>query len=612
MRLPKPFYRLPVRFDAARLREEVGALPAAAWAAHPGKIEGNSSVRLISVAGGETDAVNGVMLPTQHLQRCPYVRQILASFGVVWSRSRFMRLAPHSNVPEHADINYHWFNRVRLHIPVITRPEVRFHCGDQSVHMAAGEAWLFDNWRLHRVENPCADERIHLVADTTGTSRFWQLAAQADSASEVRDLPYDPARNAEPMTERTTPPVVMPPAEVELQAMDLRSELALRTDTPEGRGRLARYHGMLDAFCRDWRQIYLLHGDRPSGWPEYARLREAIRTASRQLAEGIAARTNGVDIHTVLEGRLLRHVLTASDHDVASVSSPSVSTPAAARRETRTALKQPIFIVAAPRSGSTLLFETLAASRNLTTLGGEAHWLIEGLPQLRPGAPEVDSNRLTAAHASPDVASQVVSGALGHLRDADGQPVAAGEGIRLLEKTPKNALRIPFLNAIFPDARFVFLWRDPRENLSSIIEAWRSGNWITYRELAGWDGSWSLLLPPGWQALRGRPLEDVAAHQWEVANRTVLEDLAALSRDRWCALSYHDFLADPAGEVRRICAHTGIEFDPGLQARVAGPLPHSRYTHTPPEPEKWRRNEALVLRVLPGVTPTWELLKALR
>lgn len=612
MRLPKPFYRLPVRFDAARLREEVGALPAAAWAAHPGKIEGNSSVRLISVAGGETDDVNGVMLPTQHLQRCPYVRQILASFGVVWSRSRFMRLAPHSNVPEHADINYHWFNRVRLHIPVITRPEVRFHCGDQSVHMAAGEAWLFDNWRLHRVENPCADERIHLVADTTGTSRFWQLAAQADSASEVRDLPYDPARNAEPMTERTPPPAVMPPAEVELQAMDLRSELALRADTPEGRGRLARYHGMLDAFCRDWRQIYLLHGDRPSGWPEYARLREAIRTASRQLAEGIAARTNGVDIHTVLEGRLLRHVLTASDRDVATMSSPSVSTPAAARPETRAALKQPIFIVAAPRSGSTLLFETLAASRNLTTLGGEAHWLIEGLPQLRPGAPGVESNRLTAAHAGPDVASQVVSGALGHLRDADGQPVTAGDGIRLLEKTPKNALRIPFLNAIFPDARFVFLWRDPRENLSSIIEAWRSGNWITYRELAGWDGSWSLLLPPGWQALRGRPLEDVAAHQWEVANRTVLEDLAALSRDRWCALSYHDLLADAAGQVRRICAHMQIEFDAGLQARVAGPLPHSRYTHTPPDPGKWRRNEALVLRVLAGVTPIWERLQALR
>jgi LPS sulfotransferase NodH len=35
------------------------------------------------------------------------------------------------------------------------------------------------------------------------------------------------------------------------------------------------------------------------------------------------------------------------------------------------------FIVTAPRSGSTLLFETLAANERFCTLAGEAHWLIE-------------------------------------------------------------------------------------------------------------------------------------------------------------------------------------------------------------------------------------------
>ncbi len=129
-------------------------------------------MRLISAGGGENDDVNGVMLATPHLQQSPYLRQILSSFGVVWSRSRLLKLAPGAGVPEHADINYHWYNRVRLHIPIVTRSEVRFHCGDQSVHMGAGEAWLFDNWRLHRVENPTPDERIHLVADTSGSSEL--------------------------------------------------------------------------------------------------------------------------------------------------------------------------------------------------------------------------------------------------------------------------------------------------------------------------------------------------------------------------------------------------------------------------------------------------------
>ena len=193
MRLPLPFIRLPVRFDLERLRAEVASLPAEAWAPHPNHIAGNTSLRLVSVDGGENDDVDGVMRPTPHLAKLPYVRQVLASFGVVWSRSRLLRLDPGAVVPEHADINYHWFYRVRVHIPIVTRPEVLFHCGGETVHMRGGEAWLFDNWRLHRVENPTPDERIHLVADTSGSASFWQFVAQAAQAGMVdRELRFDP------------------------------------------------------------------------------------------------------------------------------------------------------------------------------------------------------------------------------------------------------------------------------------------------------------------------------------------------------------------------------------------------------------------------------------
>ena len=34
----------------------------------------------------------------------------------------------------------------------------------------------------------------------------------------------------------------------------------------------------------------------------------------------------------------------------------------------------------------------------------------------------------------------------------------------MLEKTPKNSLRVPFLNAVFPQALFVYLYREPRES----------------------------------------------------------------------------------------------------------------------------------------------------
>jgi hypothetical protein len=622
MRLAKPFYRLPVRFDAERLRAEVAALPPMAWASHPNEIEGNSSVRLISANGGENDDVNGTMLPTPHLQQCPYMLQVLASFGVVWSRSRLMRLQPHAVVPEHADINYHWFNRVRLHIPVVTRPEVQFHCGGQVVHMAAGEAWVFDNWRRHRVDNPTDDIRIHLVADTSGTSTFWQFVAQSEQAGiQPRQLAYDPGRNVPLLTERAGPRPVMIPAEVDLLTLDMRNELTGTDDTAQGRAQLGRYHALLDGFARDWRQLYLLHGESEAAAAEYGRLRDALRTASRALGEGLSMRTNKVGAHSVLEGRLLRHLLNFPSEQAPpppparAAARPAVNLERPAhqsRRPTRAQLQRPLFIVAAPRSGSTLLFETLAVTPQLCTLGGEAHWLVESNPQLKPGAPGVDSNRLTAEHCSPELEQRIVDGILDNLKDANGQPVeTAGAALSFLEKTPKNALRIPFFVRVFPDARFIYLWREPQGNLGSIIDAWRAGDWTTYRELEGWEGTWSMLLPPGWQALRGRPLEEIAAYQWECTNRIVLEDLQALARDRWTPLRYEDLLADPAKETRRLCEFAGIQFDAALSKRVSGTLPLARYTHTPPRPDKWRRHEAAITRVLPSMEATWQRLQAL-
>ena len=302
-----------MRFDAARLRAEVEALSEDAWVRHPTSFEGNSALRLISVNGGENDDVDGRMLPTPHLGRCPYLRQVLSSFGVVWSRSRLMRLGPQSRVPEHADINYQWFYRVRMHIPIVTRPEVRFHCGGKDVHMAAGEAWLFDNWRRHRVENPTDDTRIHLVADTSGTAAFWESVAQAGAARQADgELAYRAGEVPALLTEDVLPRPVMPPAEVELLVSDLRGELVPGNDSPDARTQLARYHWLLQSFCFDWRQLHALRGEDPQGLGEYRELLDKLRTASRTLAGGLVMRTNGIEAHRVLEGRLLRHLL----HDV--------------------------------------------------------------------------------------------------------------------------------------------------------------------------------------------------------------------------------------------------------------------------------------------------------
>ena len=267
MKLPKPFFRLPVRFDAERLRAEVDALPAEAWSRHPQEAEGNTAVRLITVGGGANDAVSGAMKATAALEACPYIRQVLASFDTVWSRSRLMRIEGGGAVPLHSDTNHHWFYRVRVHVPVITHPQVRFHCGDQSVHMAAGEAWVFDNWRRHRVENPVPQARVHLVADTSGTSSFWRIVTRGQSEGFEQPTPgsrfvaFDPASNPRLMIERFNLWPLMPASEVEQLAFDLLADLAPADGSPGARAAVNAFVATVIAFCHDWRALWYLHGD---------------------------------------------------------------------------------------------------------------------------------------------------------------------------------------------------------------------------------------------------------------------------------------------------------------------------------------------------------------
>ena len=308
MKLDVPFVKLPVRFDVARLQHELSLFSEDQWSAHPNGIDGNSSLRLITVGGGDNDDVGGVMAPTSHLHQSPYLTQVLASFNTVWSRSRLMRLAPKAVVPEHSDLNYHWFHRIRVHIPIITSPEVAFHCGDSQVHMKAGEAWIFDNWRLHRVENGGAISRVHLVADTTGSAEFWKLAANglSDPNAEPRLIPFQADASADLLLEQNNQASVMHPSEMTELLGDLAGELFHVSGDAE---KVARFTALISALGRDWRQIWSLYGDADNGIEHYRRLIEQVRSHARSMSEGLLSMTNNVPAIKVLEARVLQHAL---------------------------------------------------------------------------------------------------------------------------------------------------------------------------------------------------------------------------------------------------------------------------------------------------------------
>ena len=608
MKLPVPFIQLPLQFDHERLASEVLMFGPEHWREHPQKYPGNLWLPLLSAGGDPAkETIAGPMRPTQYLRECPYLMQVLSRLGAVWGRTRLMKLTAQAEVTPHFDVHYYWRSRMRVHVPVVTRPSVRFRCGDEEVHMGAGECWIFDTWRRHHVINPNDVERIHLVADTVGSDDLGELIRDGRMSGGTPEPPGWRTQFVAPTDERDPPlrmetenvPVVMTPWE-------LREHVSFLLAETQPHPMLETVKAVTARFLGAWSALWSEFGTAEAGWPAY---RKALTTYEQWL------RGNAMDLPLLNESRLVNALsimvlsMALSDQKradgdelrqttVALPDAPSIPGPRPTNTETQ--FDRPVFIMSPPRSGSTLLFETLAQARGAFTIGGESHAAIEGVPGLDVVSHNYDSNRLDSSIATPELAETLRRRFLSELRDRDGvRP--HGQAARLLEKTPKNSLRVPFLAKVFPQARFVFLHRDVRETLSSMIEAWRSGRFVTYRNLPGWTGElpWSLLLTPGWRELNGKSLPGIVARQWETATRILLDDLAAIAPERITIARYDSLLANPMAEIAHLCKALDFGWD-----RPLDKLPLSRYTVTPPDPDKWRRHEAEILGVLPEIQGT--------
>lgn len=269
---------------------------------------------------------------------------------------------------------------------------------------------------------------------------------------------------------------------------------------------------------------------------------------------------------------------------------------------------RPVFIVSAPRSGSTLLFETLSRFPELWTIGMESHEVVEGIPALHPAAHGYGSNCLGAADATPEAAASLRERFTRQLRDHDGQtyvslpPGMRPAAVRFLEKTPKNALRIPFLKAAFPGARFLFLYREPCGNISSMLEGWRARRFSFYSRLPGWPHrTWCFMLIPGWRELHSRPLVEIAARQWRFTNERILDDLQQLPASDWLRVNYADLIQEPGKTVRDIARFADWRWHDNVDQHVADTLPVSSMTLSTPHPEKWRKHADELELVLPGL-----------
>jgi hypothetical protein len=335
MKLEAEFVRLPLSFDAERLAQEVKQFTAADWIPHPDGDPGNFAVPLITAGGGINNRCHGLMKPTVQLERCTYIRQVMGAFGEIFGRSRLMRLDAGCEVLAHVDYHHHWHTHVRIHIPVLTQPEVEFHCGGKTVHMGAAQAWIFDSSLLHRVVNGGNTTRVHLVIDTAGSARFWSMVEQSLEAlrhgmeMDVRHVPFAPGFEMQVETERFNLLPVMPPGEVDGLTQDLIGDF---TGAPENDPfAVAQLVAAMRAFCREWRVLWHRHGFDLAGLPAYRALLQATEANLPHFDRPLVVRGSRCHVREIYVNKVLTPAIVPELFD--SVLGASAPAPVDARAD---------------------------------------------------------------------------------------------------------------------------------------------------------------------------------------------------------------------------------------------------------------------------------------
>jgi len=242
---------------------------------------------------------------------------------------------------------------------------------------------------------------------------------------------------------------------------------------------------------------------------------------------------------------------------------------------------RPVFVLSLPRSGSTLLQRMLATHPEVATTS-EPWVLLPQLYALRERGAVAEYGHRTAARAIADFSDSLPGGRAAYLAEVRRSVTAlyeqaAGEAAWFLDKTPRYHLVVDEIMALFPDARFVFLWRNPLAIAASMIESFGRGHWNLDRYDVDLHGGLDRL---------------IAAHE--------------RGDPRTVAIRFEDLVADPVAGTRTVFEL--LDLDPAmasaesfagtsLNGRMGDRTGTASYREISGEPvDRWRTTMANPLR----------------
>lgn len=188
--------RLSPRYDVQRLRSDLRGILAACSPTEleHGYHDGSWAGIALVAAGGRADpnsfafnTSDAAPGPTEVLARAPYLGEVLASIDAPKSTVRILRLSRGSRIHPHRDppANFQT-GLLRLHLPIVTHPDVTMILAGRPAHWGEGELWWGDFSRVHSVENNSPIDRMHLVMDCAITEALLSLFPEPFVAAQRR------------------------------------------------------------------------------------------------------------------------------------------------------------------------------------------------------------------------------------------------------------------------------------------------------------------------------------------------------------------------------------------------------------------------------------------
>ena len=207
--------------------------------------------------------------------------------------------------------------------------------------------------------------------------------------------------------------------------------------------------------------------------------------------------------------------------------------------------RTPIFLFSLPRSGSTLCQRILGMHKEIATVA-EPHLLLHYLYSL-------NEQGVYARYDNENAVSwiKVFFESLPNKHDDYFEELhdfiirlysksINKESIYYLDKTPIYNLIAEEILTIFPNAKYIFLWRNPIAVLSSINETFHRGSWGIYL----------------WENQLYQGLENLHNVYQSNAHKSI-------------SINYEDMVSDPIKVFRNVFGYLDLSFDPTLLSNFA-------------------------------------------